>query len=276
MSGLVSFAVRVSWVLTCFIEARAAYAHGKHSTSRAKSHSMNEWSRKQTLCWCIHASVTCDSRQEWKPLWMDWRGSSTCRSTEKRLHVVLTFEAPKFRRQLWRQNFGASSGAKSFANPQLVRTGWWTYCFSKRCVCVFGVFRVWSAHFMRNVLIHHGPLFNWSYAMRSVHVASNKDQSGYLTDQWLNIWDQSTESSKRSWTLPVDSKASFPFRLRASEMLAKWPIDARTLAHLCSANAKGFASPPLVWTGWQTYEFATRRQSPKKSAVDPLGSVPND
>ena len=51
-------------------------------------------------------------RQLMKPLRMDFWGSSTFRSTEKRLHVTLTF--------------GASSGAKSFACPQLVRTGWRT------------------------------------------------------------------------------------------------------------------------------------------------------
>ena len=89
--------------------------------------------------------------------------------------------------------------------------------------------------------------------MQSVHVASIKDQSGYRTDQLRDIWDRSAQSSERSWMLPVGSKVSFLFHPRASEMLAKWPVDARTLAHLYSTNAKSFASWPLVWTGWRTY-----------------------
>ena len=39
------------------------------------------------------------------------------------------------------------------------------------------------------------------------------------------------ESSERSEMLLVASKASFSLRSNASEMLAKWPIDASTLGH---------------------------------------------
>ena len=59
------------------------------------------------------------------------------------------------------------------------------------------------------------------------------------------------ESSERSWTLPVGLKASFPFRSSASEVRAKQPIDADTRGHPCSTDAKSFATPQLVWTGWR-------------------------
>ena len=58
------------------------------------------------------------------------------------------------------------------------------------------------------------------------------------------------ESSERSLTLPVSSKASFPFRSSGREVREKRLVDARTLGHPCSADAKSFASPQLVWTGW--------------------------
>ena len=93
------------------------------------------------------------------------------------------------------------------------------------------------------------PLFTW-YVMQSVHLASITDQSVYLTDQ-LEILDRPTESSDRSSTLPVDSKASFPCRSSASEVQAKRPIDAGTLGHPCSTDAKSFARPQLVWMGWR-------------------------
>ena len=76
------------------------------------------------------------------------------------------------------------------------------------------------------------------------------DQSVYRTDP-LEIWDRPAERSERSWTLPVGSKASFPFRWSASEVRAKRPIDAHTRGHPCSTDAKSFATPQLVWTGWR-------------------------
>ena len=55
---------------------------------------------------------------------------------------------------------------------------------------------------------------------------------------------------KKGWTLPVGSKASFLFRSSAREVRAKWPVDARTLGHPCSTDAKSLASPQVVWMGW--------------------------
>ena len=84
---------------------------------------------------------------------------------------------------------------------------------------------------------------------------------------------------EESQTLPVGSKVSLSLCLSASEVRAKWPIHARTLGHLCSTDAKCFASPQLVWTGWRTYVGAEMgwkdklRPSLKWSAVDPLGSL---
>ena len=49
---------------------------------------------------------------------------------------------------------------------------------------------------------------------------------------------------------PVGSKASFSFHSSASEVSAKWPIDAGKRGHPCSSDAKSFVSPQLVWTGW--------------------------
>ena len=136
-----------------------------------------------------------------------------------------------------------------------------TCIFSKRCECAFRVFCVWSVHFVGNVLIHHGPFFYCSsgtrsrcFDQKSVGI-SDRSVARYLRSERRKFW--------RSWTLPVGSKTSFPFRSRASKMLAKWPIDARTQAHLCSTNAKSFASLPVVWTSWRTYDLVTERQSPK-------------
>ena len=72
------------------------------------------------------------------------------------------------------------------------------------------------------------------------NVASIKHQSGYLTDQ---LWDRRLAhlefwNCERSQTLPVGSKASFPFRSSASEVRAKRPIDARAPGHQCSTDAK--------------------------------------
>ena len=61
------------------------------------------------------------------------------------LHVVLTFEAQNFWRQLWRQKF-CQSAARS-DRLVLSPSG------------VFRVFRVRSVHFVGNMLINHGPFF---------------------------------------------------------------------------------------------------------------------
>ena len=39
-------------------------------------------------------------------------------------------------------------------------------------------------------------------------------------------------------------------------MPVKWSIDAGTRGHQCLGDAKRFASPQLVWTGWWTYDGA--------------------
>ena len=98
---------------------------------------------------------------------MDRRGSSTCRSAEKRLHVVFTFEAPNVWRQLWRQKF-CKSAARSDGLANL-------FFLQALCVCD------WCVSWLKCAL--HGKRTNppWSilllfiwYAMRSVHVASSK------------------------------------------------------------------------------------------------------
>ena len=89
---------------------------------------------------------------------MDWRGSSTRRSTEKRLHVCLV-----------RSSFGRAGEPVLSPCGQAV---WVCVSCLKRALCAK------HANPPRSILL----LFIW-YAMRSVHVASIKDQSGYLTDQ---------------------------------------------------------------------------------------------
>ena len=121
---------------------------------------------------------------------------------------------------------------------------------------------------MGNVLIHHGPFFFF------VHLVRHAKRSHCFDQRSVGISDRSVarylrserESSERSWALPAGSKASFPFRSRASEMLAKWPIDERALAHLCSTNAKSFASPPYTAArldGLANLRFGDRTTEPE-------------
>ena len=151
------------------------------------------------------------------------------------------------------------------------------------CVCVFReclfrVFRVWSVHIVGNVLaMHHGPLFCCSPgtpcdACRCLRSKIGLDNA---TDQ-LEIWKSVRSTGQKFWR-KLDAASRFESffsllleRHRSAGKMVKWPVYTRTLEHLCSTDAKSFASP---WTGWPTYDLAKERKSPKWSAVDPLGSV---
>ena len=185
--------------LSCGVSSEAltemAQGRGSRNSSGSSEEDEKEYSNKPDIQ-CLQLTDNPHSAlvsQKWKPLRTDWQGSSTCRSTEKRLHVVLTFEAPKV--LLVRSSFGRAG------EPLLSL---------KRCECVWCVsclkraLRGKRANPPWSILL----LFIW-YAMRSVHVASIKDQSGYLTDQLRDIWDRSAESSERSWSLQVSSKLHF-------------------------------------------------------------------
>ena len=165
--------------------------------------------------------------------------------------VLLNFNTPKVL-QVRRRSFGRTGC--SFSNN-------WVQGFFK---CVLWCLQALKRARRREHAIHHCLLFYCSPGMSCEACTWLRSKIGRdnATDQW-EIWDRPAESSERSWTLPVGSKVSFRFRSSASEVPAKWPIDARTRGHLCSTDTKSFASPQLVWTGWWTYNLATERQSLK-------------
>ena len=105
------------------------------------------------------------------------------------------------------------------------------------------------------------------HVMRNVHVASIKDQWGYLTDQ-LRDRRLARKSSERSFT--VESFFSLSLERQRRQVRAKRPIDACTLRHQCSTDANSFASLQLVWTGWKTYDSAQMERKDKPSRIKAL------
>ena len=151
---------------------------------------------------------------------------------------------------LTRVEYGKRShfrAAKSFASPpQLVRTGWGTCsrsCSNFQMVCVSCLKHARRAKTMANCFIVHR-------ARHAKRVRGFDQRSVRIPERSVVRSEIGAPRAERCQTLPVGSKASFPFRSSTSEVRVKRPIDARTLGHQCSTDAKSFASLQHVWKGW--------------------------